>query len=705
MAIGLGSILNIGSGALNASQNAIQTTGNNISNVNTIGYSRQAVRLVERPSLNSSPGQLGLGVEVAEVYRYFDRFIEQSYLGRNSQQYRFNAEYKMLSNVETLFNESVSSGIGSAMSGLFEGFNKLALEPSSQAVRESLLQQANILATTIANAQDTMEKQRLQMDKLIASDVEEANRLIKDIASLNREINALTVEGRQNANNLMDQRDLKVRELSAIMNISVQDNGAGDYNVSTGMGYLLVQQDIPYSLQFGGYNVDKVLSNSSQYEGTMGFEGTDGYEYTIEIVDSGTVDNTGDPNPAPGTATYRVSLDGGKTWVSNEDGSAKLFYATDQEHSAQVKDLQLYFTDTGSSLSSGDRFVLAPKNDVFWVSPTSDPINISPQIYADGTDNNHRITGGSLGGNLVFRDYQIGQYMDRLDALAEGVIWEVNRIHSQGSGLERMSSLHGTEQVGRTDIPLGSASSAFKWADKLSDGNMSFAIYDADTGESIIPYPGIDVFSPENFDPTQHSLSDVVKALNSGPAGEYLEASIVGGQLSLSAKSGYTFGIVNDTTGLAAGLGINTFFQGNDAHSISVRAELMSNSNLINAGRINGAGEGNAGDNLTANELAALSTKKVQLNTYASTGVSQTLVDYYASLVAKVGGDTASAKHSYSVHSTMAQELYDRSEEVSGVNLDEEMTNLIKFQSSYKAAAKLVTTADEMLQVLLSIKQ
>ncbi len=705
MALSLSSILQVGHGALNASQMGIQTTGNNIANVNTKGYSRQGVGLAERVSLDGPVGQIGQGVKATQIFRHFDRFIEKSFLEKNSSQSRYHTEYNRLTTVETLFNESMTSGIGGALSNLFSSFNKLSLEPNNMAVRESLIQQAITLTSTIRSTQESMEAYRLQMDSLISQDVAKANELVNQIAYLNREINACTVTGRNNANALMDERDLRVRELSEILDISVQDDGAGNYNVSTAMGYALVQGDIAFSLEFSGRQVDAVLETDSKYQGSMGFEGTDGYEYTIEVVTGGLVDTTGTVNGLPGTAQYKVSLDGGRTWMTNDDGSVRLFNATDKEHGATVKDLELYFTDTGSPLSAGDKFVISPKNDVYWVEPTSEPINISSQVYGDGMENSLRITGGSLGGNLVFRDYQIGEYMDRLDALARNVAWEVNRIHSQGSGLVKLNSANGTEQVGRPDVPLGSISSQFSWADKLQSGNVSFSIYDSVTGETVIPYPGIDVFSPENFDPEKHSLNDVMKAINQGDAGEWLTASVIDGRLSITAKQGFEFGVVGDTTGLLAGLGINTFFSGDDAFSIAVRGDLTTDANLINAGRINGAGEGNSGDNLTATELAKLATKDINIKTYGSNAGSQTLVDYYAALVARVGSDTAGAKYTYAVESAMAQEYSDRREEISGVSLDEEMTNLIKFQSSYKAAAKLITTADEMLQVLLGLKQ
>ena len=94
----------------------------------------------------------------------------------------------------------------------------------------------------------------------------------------------------------------------------------------------------------------------------------------------------------------------------------------------------------------------------------------------------------------------------------------------------------------------------------------------------------------------------------------------------------------------------------------------------------------------------------MSIRTTWNASTRQTLSEYYGNLVARVGADTASAKYTAATETAVAQDLHDRQEEISGVNLDEEMTNLIKFQASYKAAAKLITTADEMLQTLLSMK-
>ena len=705
---GVGSVLSMGVGALNASQTAISVTGNNISNVNTVGYSRQSVVLREKTAVDSYAGQIGQGVQTQEVIRSFDRFIESSLVGKLGSATRYSTAYSVLSTAESVFNESMTVGISDAMMELFNSWNDLAQDSSSSAVREALLASATTLASTLRGADNTLAALQEELNGLIAQEVNTANQLIQEIAALNREINAHTIENRSNANSLMDQRDAKVRELAEIIDISIQDNGAGDYYVTTTSGNLLVQQDIGYSLLYQGPRAENSLTADSPYKssagsGMVGFSGTDTREYTIEVVNDGTVD---------GTAQFKVSLDGGKTWLREADGSVRLFDCNSEDGAVAVGDLTIWF-DAGESLAAGDSFVISPKSDVYWVSPTSGPINISTQIYSDGTENSLRITGGSLGGYLGVRDYMLGDYRDQLDSLAKSIIWEVNRIHSQGAGLEPMTYALGAYAVSNTSAALGGDSSGLAWASNLSAGNVSFAIYDVATGEAVVPYPGMEVFSGVNFDPATHSLEDVASAINAasfidadGNTVTPFSASIVNGKLELATSDPkYGFSVVSDTTGLAAALGINTFFTGDSAATMAVNGVLTSNTNLINAGRVNGAGEGNEGDNITAKEIAGLSSKAVTISTPGKADTTQTLASYYAALVARVGSDTAGTLTRANIESTQATNLLERQEEVAGVSLDEEMSNLIKFQASYKAAAKLITTADEMLQTILGLKQ
>ncbi len=716
MAWGVNSVLSMGVGALFASQANIQTTGNNISNVNTPGYSRQVVRQEERTAINGRPGQVGQGVVATEVIRYFDAFVEANYLDKLGTSQRFESQYTQLRYVENLFNEASSNGISNSLTELFKAWNNLAQKPDDMATREALLSTAQIATTALANTDASLAKLADQVNTMIAQDVESANQLIQEIAALNKEITANYLAGRNNPNELMDKRDAKVRELGAIIDVDVDDRGPGAYNLHMKNGCTLVQDNIPFSLKLGGPQVENNLPASSPYKGrvdpsdptspmkTLHFSGADNYEYTVEIVDGGDIGSG---------ATFRVSIDGGASWLTDESGQPASFKANEEGGSQRVGELDIWF-DAGT-VATGDRFVISPKQDVYWVSPTAGPINISTQIYMNGADNTERIMGGSLGGLLEFRDYRLGDYRDRLDALSQSMVWEVNRIHSQGAGLEPLSYALGTYAVGpgRENVPLGSPEAQFAWAERLQSGNVSFAIFKSD-GSAYIPYPGLEVFSPANFDPAVNSLQDVADAINNaaftdadGTTHSPFTARVVDGRLELSSSDAtkYSFAITDDTSGLAAALGINTFFTGEHSADLGIRPDILGNLNLINAGQVNVPGELNAGDNVIAKEIAELASKAVEIGTTWNKNTSQPLSSYYSTLVTKVGADTAAVKFTAAAETAMALELYTRQEEISGVSLDEEMSSLIKFQASYKAAAKLITTADEMLQTLLSLKQ
>ncbi len=725
MASSINAVLNIGAGALFANQTAIQTTGNNIANVNTEGYSRQRVRFEEYPSLDFAPGQMGQGVRAAEVYRMFDRFVEKAYLSKSSQATRWNEQHQLLTSVESLFNESNSPGIASALDEFFNGWQQLSQDGASSSNREALLSNAETLAAFISETDQAMAYMQKQMDGLIQTDIDRANTLMKEIAALNKQINTHSIPGSNNPNTLMDQRDLKVRELAGIVDIDVIDRGEGHYVVNTKSGMTLVDEEVSYSFEYWGARSEKYLTTNSAYTGDIRFDGSDEYEYTVKVIGyadgsggvtstgSGLVDTSGSVPPAAGTPIYQVSLDGGRTWLKNADGTVANYPATDTANQVTVKDLNISF-DAGSPLSVGDRFEIVPKSAIYWNSPTTGLINVTPQMLGDGTANDRRLTGGTITSYFDFRDNQLAQYRERLDAFAQSLTWEVNRIHSQGVGLEKLSSVLGDYRVENIDVPLNSNQSGLVWAGRLQQGNFSIAIYDSATGDPVYSDPGVRTALDVNFDPatdTLESLRDKINgsSANANPSGvppTFVTATIVDGRLQIQSNSAnHQFGFEADTSGVLAAMGINTFFKGEHAGDMAVRDEIVHNLNLINAGRINGGAEGNRGDTITALEIAQLSTKKVSIGTATQGAMEQTLVGFYATLVAKVGGDTATAKYNSGLYGAMAQDLRDKQDENAGVNLDEEMTNLVRFQNSYKAAAKLITTADQMLQTILGLKQ
>ncbi|SBW00387.1 Flagellar hook-associated protein FlgK [uncultured delta proteobacterium] len=743
MASNINSILGIGAGALYAHQNSIQTTGNNIANVDTEGYSRQGVRYETNPSLNASPGQIGQGVRATEVYRMFNRFVEKAYINKSSDASRWAEQYNMLSNVDALVYESDTiPGVANTLNKFFKGWQTLSNNGTLISSREALLSDAQTLSTFVSEQSATLKYMQQQMDGLIQTDVDRANKLMQEIAELNGQINQFSIPGQNNPNALLDQRDLKVRQLSEIIDIDIIDRGEGHYTVNTKSGLTLVDETNHFNLEFHGPKVNDYRSKvpPSTYTGDVHFEGSDHYEYTVQVVKGGSVGTAG----AAGTATFRVSLDSGNTWqckdgayrteaqvnaMSPADQAEKGFMeyeANDSSKPAYVNGIKIWFdSGQGNLVAKGDpstdptvpvyadsdKFEIVPKSGLYWKRPTGEErVNITPMRMADGSENPRRTTGGTLGAYFEFRDHLLGGYLDKLDTFANTLSWEVNRIHSQGFGLGARNSILGDYQVQNGTVPLSSPYSGLTFGDKMQAGTLSVAMFDVD-GKPLLDTANKHIVLEVTFDPTTGSLQDLTDAINAEAAtklagsGVSFSASVTDGKLDLNSLNG-GFGFMDDTTGVLAGLGVNTFFKGDSAADFSVNADIVRNLNLINAAAINGGGEGNSGDTLTALEISQLATKKVSI-TENGTGkkTEQTMLSYYSSYVTKVGADTQTAKYNATMYGTMAGDLRNQQDSNAGVSLDEEMTNLVKFQNSYKAAAKLITTADEMLQTVIGLKQ
>lgn len=711
----LNGLLNIGQSALNASQAWISVTGNNLANADTEGYSRQYVDQRDAGGLTATkPGAQGLGVNAQQIMRFFDAFLERCYVRQSTNSARWDEQDTIMTSLENIFNESNRAGLSSSLNKFFTAWQDLALRPDDTATRESLLSYAENLSDMFGSTMDGIKAIQDEMNVSIGQTVDRVNELAKSIADLNRQITANTVDGISNPNSLLDKRDQLVRELATLADVETIDNGKGDFRVQLTNGQPLVDGLTSYELRvMGPRSEDRIMGNSS-YTGTVKFDGSDSHEYTVDIVNGG---NVGDVPPPQ----FRVSLDGGKTWLRDEDGQEVHFDITDTDGDGQtdpvlVKDLKISFTSS-KDFHVGDKFDITPKSGLYWIEPTHGPQNITPQVRFDGTDNQNRLTGGKLAAYYNIRDDNCGRYMDELNAVASSLIWEVNRIHSQGTGLSMLDYAQGQQKVEDISQALGSAQAILPFSDKLQAGNVNFHFYDKTTGDYTSS--GMLDFDPttpgiQNFNPADHSLEDVRDAINNmvdedgNPlAPPPLNASIQDGKLIIETNpaANVQFGMGTDSTGLMAALGINTFFSGDNASNLAINSQMHNNPNLIASGQVNGQHQANPGDNATALAIGQLANKTVTISTLWKTVDNQSISQYYANLVTTVGADRRLSKTNAEYHGALTNDLAERTASVSGVNVDEEMSNLIKFQHSYTAAAKLITTADQMLQTLLGLKQ
>ena len=703
----LSGLFNVGQSALNAAQAWISVTGSNIANADTEGYTRRYVDQRDAGTLTTKPGGEGLGVNAQQVLRYFNSFLESSYVSQSSNSSRWAEQENIMGSVESLFNEANRTGVSSALNKFFTAWQDLAQRPGDTASRESLLSFADNLSTMLGSTAAGVQALQSQMDVSIGQGVDRVNELAKSIASLNNQINANTIDGISNPNALLDQRDQLVREMATYVNVTTVDKGHGDFTVSLATGQPLVQGINTNTLEVLSARAENRLAVGSPYAGNVQFDGSDSHEYTVEILTGGNAVAAG----TAGNPTFRVSLDGGKTWLRDDNG-AELHYEISSNGSTidpvQVKNLKISFSSL-SDFNAGDKFDIMPTTGLYWNEPTRGPQNVTPQTFFDGTENQNRVSGGKLTTYFSIRDNNCGRYLDELDATAKSLIWEVNRIHSQGAGTKLLDYAQGQQGVQNSTVPLGSAQTVLPDSGKIQAGNVNFYFYDKTTGDYVssgqLDFDSVTA-GVQNFDPTVHSLDDVVGAINNSFPTQ-LTASVQDGRLVMASAGGSNlqFALGTDSTGMMAALGINTFFTGSDARTIAVNSQLHSNVNYIAAGQVNGQQQINTGDNSNATAIGKLADTNVTISTVWKTTTNQTMSQYYASLVTTVGADTRLAKTNSEYHKTLTDDLDTQVSAASGVNLDEEMANLIKFQHSYTAAAKLITTADQMLQTLLGLKQ
>lgn len=239
---------------LRTSQIALETTGHNIANVDTEGFSRQRVESTAAdpytyPSLNNTTwaGQVGTGSEVTAIRRLRDDFIDYQMRGSLSTQGKWASRQENLEQLEVIFNEPSDSGISEQLSKFWDALQELANTPDISSVRASMRETAIALTDTIKLTYEQLEELQGDLNSEVGVIVAQVNTLAKEIAELNANIAKVKGIG-QSPNDLMDQRELLVQDLAKIVDVGITTDNTGQYHISVG-GSLLVAGDNTMSMK------------------------------------------------------------------------------------------------------------------------------------------------------------------------------------------------------------------------------------------------------------------------------------------------------------------------------------------------------------------------------------------------------------------------------------------------------------------------
>ncbi|WP_152655251.1 flagellar hook-associated protein FlgK [Oceanobacillus sp. CFH 90083] len=218
--------------ALSVQQSALYTTGHNISNANTPGFTRQRVNMqamsaYPTPGMNSPHirGQVGTGVEVGSVQRIRNQFLDTQFRSENASVGYWSERTAALSRMENLLNEPSDTGIEAAMSDFWSALQEAAKDPEHHGARAVILQSGKALADTFNHISSSMNTIRTDLQKEAENTIDRANAMIDQLESINAQIKKLETHG-YNANDLYDRRDNILDELSEIVNIEVEYDGS-----------------------------------------------------------------------------------------------------------------------------------------------------------------------------------------------------------------------------------------------------------------------------------------------------------------------------------------------------------------------------------------------------------------------------------------------------------------------------------------------
>lgn len=580
---GIGLLLSTAKDALLTQQMALDVVGHNIANVNTPGYTRQIPQLVSRDPAPYEGLILGRGVDIEDVVRNSNSFIDARLQERGTELTAMEEKEIYFGVLEGIFNENSGRSLSAQLSEFWNAWHDLANNPSGMAERSTLYERGALISQSFVGLSEDLSQLTREINLALDSSVNQVNEIASKIADLNEQIVSLKVTG--SPNDLIDQRAVLLGQLSKYLDIRSYEHEDGNLTVTTGRGYVLVSRSESYSLSFDGGRV---------------------------------------------------------RWESSGSGTTDI-------------------TDT--------------------------------------------LTSGKMGAWLDLRDETLPKYEKEMNELARSIVWEVNQIHAEGVGLYGFSTAVGTYASTDPAQALGSATSGLAFYDRIQDGSFKLWVYDS-SGAPVDP-AGFAIA----IDADTTTLSALSAAIDGSHAN--ISATVVNGKLSITATGGHSFAVSRDTSHALAALGVNTFFDGEQAADMAMNTSLETNKALIAAGRLGTSGAMAAGDNANALAMLRLPDQPLTLNRYlyergepnpTEQAVTGTLADYLYQFLGSVGVQSQSVTRSREYNEVIVNKLIETRDGISAVSIDEEMTNLIKYQKAYAVAAKLLSAADEMYQTLLETK-
>jgi flagellar hook-associated protein 1 FlgK len=626
----LSDIFQISVSALQAFQTAINTTSNNIANASTPGYDVENANLTEAVPQSNGTATVGSGVDVSGISRAFSQAAFNQLNTSQSTLAQLTSVQTYTTQIDNAFGTNLG-GLSTAIQSFYSAASTVANEPTSTAARQALLSDAQGVASSFQSASGQLNQLNSDVNSRITSDVSQINSIATTIANLNQQIESSTAQaGGQPPNELLDQRDQQISNLSQLVGVSTTTQADGAVNVFIGNGQPLVLED----------NTEKLTTVSNQFNAAQLEVGS--------TSSAGPISSQITSGDLGGLLQARSQV---ITPALNQIGQiATTLSQTVNAQQAQGLDLNGNF---GAAIfSAGGPTATAS-------SQNSDATTASVSLNAGGlsalTPDNYVLS--YTGGAYTLSDQTTGS----ITSVTPGGTAAAPTITANGITI----TLSGTPAAGDKFLIQPTANAASTFSTVLTDpskvaaaGAVQSAAANTNTGSGAISSP------------------TVLNAAN--PA---LQATAT---IAFTSPTTYTLNGVGPQTlaanGQIAAFGWQVTLTGTPAAGDSFTVKS-------NAGA--------TGDNTNALALAAGQSAGV-LNggTVSVTGAT-------SALITGLGSQAQQINTSQTAQTAINSQASNAVQSVSGVNLDEEAANLLKWQQAYQAAAQALTIGNSLFTTLI----
>ncbi len=645
------SILNVGKSALFAAQAGMTTTGHNIANANVAGYSRQVVLQGSGPAQNIGVGFIGSGTQITDIKRYSDSFLNGQLRTATASKSSLDAFHAQISQVDNLMADP-ASGLSPALQDFFKGVQDVSANPASAASRQAMISSADSLATRFQGLDGRLQEIRAGVNSQITSNVTLINSYAGQIAQLNEQIGGMAAGTGNMPNDLLDRRDQLVLDLNKQIKTTVVAGDRNSLTISIGNGQPLVVGKKTFELAAMNSPTDINRVEVGYVAGNK-----------VTQLDSSALKG----GELGGLFQFRSeSLDR----AQNSLGRVAISVAAsfNAQHKLGLDDAgnpgEDFFTQASATVTGSRDNALASTATVAAV--ISDPSKLTQSDYKvsyDGT--NYTVTRLSDRKPTV-----ISPYPQTAPQTIDGLDFSIAGGSEAGDSFVVRPTINGAAQFAvllsdRSKIAAAAPISTNTPLANIGSGKISEGTVDAGYLGNALTAPQTLTFSAGNlsgFPPGQ----DVTSTKN-GVSTVYPAGTLT---VPYTAGATYSFG------------GINLSFSGQpgEADTFTVAPN-----------------QGGVGDNRNMRALGELQTKNIM------DGGKTTFQGAYAELVSYVGNKTREVQVNSEASDAQVAQARNAQQQVSGVNLDEEATNLLKYQQAYQAAGKVMQMASTLFDTLLSI--